>query len=578
MIRDNPMQRRWSFHYAIWLLSLIVVFAAPIRGQFASTVIEESFGTWYQWPASEGGNDHWYGVIRVMLETAKGEEFASAWGGHLASFGDAKERDFLSRIVTNRFYTAPYATALVAPAGQTWHWTDGTTFDANLLPSVYANFTNGACCTARMTFTPFGNMQNFPEGVLSAALFEITTRPSELLPYITEVKILNREIWSPGLARFAAPAFGPGALSYQWKVGGVPIAGAISNTFELQISTVTTGQVSVAVSNSNGMVESEAIELPIVPVVFTAPNMIWKQWTGAQGGNDHWYGLRQHFGRSSSYFQATEFAKRLGADIVTLQTQAEAKRLIEFSQPNFSEVWLGIVTNSGGELVWVDGSALTDTNWAAIQPNASNPEANYAVLNDFIEDYSGRWIRTTADYPIQVTIMERTNSPAEIKPLILGENVSLRMSVGATNTVELDVIAGPPAYYQWFFEDKRLEGETNLALRFHPQATSDSGNYYLVVSNSFSVTWSNPVQLTVTQPQAITVHAERFGSQLLLDFEHAEDVELIALEYSEDLVSWKTAGQFVPSLYEISPGHYRISTDFYGSEALPRFYRLQRFP
>lgn len=75
------MQRRWSFPGARWLLSLVagLILMGPVRGESGATVIEESFGTWYQWPASEGGNDHWYGVIRLMMEPGASEQFARAW-------------------------------------------------------------------------------------------------------------------------------------------------------------------------------------------------------------------------------------------------------------------------------------------------------------------------------------------------------------------------------------------------------------------------------------------------------------------------------------------------------------------
>src|SRR5690349_6643007 len=142
------MQRRRAIFRALWLVGLVLtfVFARNVRAETTATVIEESFGTWYQWPASQGGNDHWYGVMRVMLTAPVAEKFADSWGGHLASFADEKERDFLSRIVTNRFYPAAYSIGLRAPPGQSWQWTDGTLFVAELFPFL-SNFTNGSCCT-----------------------------------------------------------------------------------------------------------------------------------------------------------------------------------------------------------------------------------------------------------------------------------------------------------------------------------------------------------------------------------------------------------------------------------------------
>src|SRR5438105_1054733 len=103
-------------------------------GRMPFPAIEQDYATWYQWPVSQGGNDHWYGLIRTSMVAEAAERAAEKWGGHLASCADTNELNFITQIAKIKFNSSAYRTALIAPPGQTFRWTDGTP----LIPGLFS--------------------------------------------------------------------------------------------------------------------------------------------------------------------------------------------------------------------------------------------------------------------------------------------------------------------------------------------------------------------------------------------------------------------------------------------------------
>jgi hypothetical protein len=558
-------------------ITLLAFFCSLANAQSTVPTVEENYATWYQWPASQGGNDHWYGLVRVSMPGQKAETAAERWGGHLASYSDAAERDLLSRITKIRFYNQAYWIALVAEPGERYKWTDGTAFNPDLLGFNVS--TNGSSSAERMTFTPFGFQQPFPDYVYGASLFEVTAHPSTLPAAINEVRVSSLEasymaypivpsgavrVRSPGVANFTVGALGPGPLQFQWKVGGVPIADATNSAFALQVTTSSTGAVSVAVSNLNGGQESVPAPIEVVPIVITSTNAFWKQWPKSQGGNDHWYGVRQG---DSTYAQAVDFAARVGADLVTLQTKEEEDAFIALFSWHFFDCWLGVRTNNTGGYEWIDGSAVSYSRWAAGQPDATMTNASAVVVHR--DD--GLWQVAPVDTALISVAMERTNSPTEIPPIILDELAPIRLSVGATNRLEFDVVGGPPLFYEWRHQEQALPSQTNAVLQFCPTNILESGDYVLVVSNAFGRATSAPVKVTVVLGAPMQLKASVFENYIRLEFNHPDDADTVTVEGSWDMVTWwNVEGSSIPGPHEfvesIQPTNPQV------------FYRLHRYP
>ncbi len=69
---------------------------------------------------------------------------------------------------------------------------------------------------------------------------------------------------------------------------------------------------------------------------------------------------------------------------------------------------------------------------------------------------------------------------------------------GNTVTLYSYASAGPPADYQWFFNNAPLANETNYSLTLPNVATNQSGLYHVIASNSIGTATSRVAQITIT--------------------------------------------------------------------------------
>jgi hypothetical protein len=86
-------------------LFLLLLSGSP-SARPAAAGVECEHGDITQWPASEGGNDHYYRVVCPSDEATWDEASsgAEALGGYLATLTSEAENDFVAELVTNRGY------------------------------------------------------------------------------------------------------------------------------------------------------------------------------------------------------------------------------------------------------------------------------------------------------------------------------------------------------------------------------------------------------------------------------------------------------------------------------------------
>jgi Lectin C-type domain len=64
--------------------------------------------TWTQWPASNGGNGHYFALTPYATNWEDAQNLAVSWGGHLATITSAEEQDFINRtFLTGQFEHLP---------------------------------------------------------------------------------------------------------------------------------------------------------------------------------------------------------------------------------------------------------------------------------------------------------------------------------------------------------------------------------------------------------------------------------------------------------------------------------------
>jgi hypothetical protein len=113
----------------------------------------------------------------------------------------------------------------------------------------------------------------------------------------------------------------------------------------------------------------------------------WVQWSTAEGGNGHWYGLAQLPGSTVSWTDAVQAATRIGAnaELASLNTEAEhdfvKSHLMETSFT--SRAWLGGFLDEFGWWSWLNGESIGFTNWAPGEPNnAGGTEDKLMIYRD----------------------------------------------------------------------------------------------------------------------------------------------------------------------------------------------------
>jgi len=265
-------------------------------------------------------------------------------------------------------------------------------------------------------------------------------------------------------ANFSVEAIGGGELVYQWRKGGVAIAGATSASLNLSdVALSDAGSYDLIVSNSVSSVTSTAVTLLVNGLVVINP--------------------------------------------VAILSQAQALEVTEGEQATFSVTAIG-----GGELVYQwrkGGVAIAGATSASL--NLSDVALNSAGSYDLVVSNSVSSVTSAA-----VTLL--VNELVVINPVvILSQPQALELTEGEQATFSVTAEGGEELVYQWRKGGVAIAGATSASLNISDVALNDAGNYDLVVSSSVSSVTSAVVALLVnelvvinpvvilSQPQALEV-------------------------------------------------------------------------
>src|SRR4029079_2221447 len=92
-------------------------------------------------------------------------------------------------------------------------------------------------------------------------------------------------------------------------------------------------------------------------------------------------------------------------------------------------------------------------------------------------------------------------------PLLVSQPHDQSVLAGATVTLSVNVSSCPPIGYQWFFNTTNLlANATNASLTLTNASFSSSGQYQVVVTNSFGSVTSAPAMLVFAPPPAIELN------------------------------------------------------------------------
>jgi hypothetical protein len=251
-------------------------------------------------------------------------------------------------------------------------------------------------------------------------------------------------------ATFSVTAAGTAPLSYQWKKGGAPIAGAIASTYTTPVTAMSDNAsiFLVVVSNAAGTQNSTSASLTVTAAA-TAPTIT------AQPSN-----------------QAVPVGHTATFSVVATGTAP-----------------LNYQWEKGGTAIARATAATYSTPVTAIGDNASS----FLVV---VSNAAGSQTSTSATLTV---------TAAATAPTITKQPSNKTVNVGQTATFSVTATGSAPLSYQWKKGGTAIPGAT--AASYTTQATvigDDASTFLVVVSNTVGAQTSNSAQLTVNAAVAGT--------------------------------------------------------------------------
>jgi len=240
---------------------------------------------------------------------------------------------------------------------------------------------------------------------------------------------------------FTVEATGTPAPTYQWRKNGTNIADATSSSFGLSgVSLNDAGSYDVVVTNDVTSVTSTAATL----TVQVAPAI-----------TTHPQSQRVNSGAS-----VTLSATVTGLPTPTLQWRKDGQN--------------------------IDGATTASLDLGAVSPGANG---NYYLV-------ATNSVGTAASNSANVTV--------QFGPSINIPPASQTVTAGTSVTFTVAAAGAPTPTYQWQKDGSPITGETSASYTIPATASSDAGDYTVVVTNSVTSVTSSAATLTVTLGAAIT--------------------------------------------------------------------------
>lgn len=341
-------------------------------------------------------------------------------------------------------------------------------------------------------------------------------------------------------------ASGSNPLSYQWRKGGAPVAGATSATLTFNsISLSDAGSYDVVVTNSSGSATSSSATLTVnagntAPtfttqpasqsvtqgsgVTFTAaangspaPSYQWKKNGGnISGATSASYSINVASTSDAGNYTvvATNVAGSVTSNTASLVVNVPA------IAPSISTHPLSTTATAGTGATFsvsASGTAPLTYQWskngnAIAGATSSTFSLGSAQLTD-AGNYTVTVSNTAGSVVSSVATLTVTAAPTAPSITTQPQNLTATTGTGATFTVVASGTA--PLTYQWKKNGASISGATSSSFSIASVGNSDAADYSVVVSNSAGSITSSSATLTVTaaatapsitsQPQSVAV-------------------------------------------------------------------------
>ena len=380
-----------------------------------------------------------------------------------------------------------------------------------------------------------------PTGPVSPTIFSLTTQPSTLAG----------NVYQGDTVSFTAQAGGTLPLSYQWLENLTPISGALnptslSNTLVLtNVQPTASASYSVVVSNSGGSVTSSVVSLTVTAYTpVTSGVALQLEFNNSSAGPIQSGFSSMTLNTNPATFNGPEVTlATIGSTSLSSRarttpvnnpptlTQADLYDQFVFSSANTAGTGLGIQINR-----LAPNTAYQVTLWSFDEANQELEDWTEVASGTPLVIQSGYHFNgtalPTADYQDTMTSIVISSSQGELNiqgvvdPASTGNSgVFLNALVlVATNSLTPQIVQQPqsatliqgsaytnnvvawgqfPLYYQWYETNvtaqtgSALPGQTNSSLIFNSVQSTNTGDYYVVITNANGSIASATVGLTV---------------------------------------------------------------------------------
>ena len=377
-----------------------------------------------------------------------------------------------------------------------------------------------------------------PTQALSAGSYDVVvvnpygtaTSSQALLNVNTGVTITTQPVSltvNPGtLATFAVTATGTEPLTYQWKKGGVSIAGATNATYTIDpVQGGDAGSYSVSVTNVVGSVSSSSAVLsvnvapsitlqPVNASVVSGGTAVFSVTaTGTAPLSYQWRkdGVNLVGETSTSYRISPAWSAHEGSYTVVVSNVAgevtsTAAALVVKTPPVIVSQPVGLSINQGsnGSLsVAATGSSPFTYQWRKDGVAVSGATASTYSITSAQGSNAGVY-----DVVVTNSFGSVTSNPAVVvvnTPVnITTQPAALTVTAGASASFSVVASGTAPLTYQWRFNAEPVSGATSATYTITPAQPYHAGTYDVLVSNTLGTVGSTGALLTVNEPVTIT--------------------------------------------------------------------------
>ena len=310
----------------------------------------------------------------------------------------------------------------------------------------------------------------------------------------------------------------PGALTYQWRKGGAPLAGATNAFLTLSnVQLADAGGYDVTVGNSAGTTNSSVATLTVVPLMITQPPSSLSVPTGgnatfsvvASGVGPFTYQWRFNGGNLPGATAATltltnvQVANGGGYSVVVgnaFGTVPSAAGTLNILTPPVITAQPTGVTAVAGEVVTfsisVSGSGPFAYQWRRDGANLPGATARTFSLPSAQATDAGLYSVIVSN-AAGVAVSSNATLTVSSAPVIITSPAARVVNASASVSFTVAALGDAPFTYQWRLNGANLAGATSVSYSIAAATPSHEGLYSVVVGNALGSTPSSAARLTV---------------------------------------------------------------------------------